>query len=221
MDYKRIHDAIIEHAKSQHRDKKYAYYERHHIIPKSLGGSNSKENLILLTAREHFIIHKILFILARNTNEKVKMASALKRFLYSKQHEKYNICSRQYEHIKIQHAKYVSQHLTGKPTSVEARINMSAAQRKYFSENPGHWTGKNHSKETKLKMSNSQKMENNPMYGKVHSDDVRLKISNTLKGHKKSPETIKKFKARVWSEDKKKQISEKLKLYHASKKDIK
>ena len=36
------------------------YYEYHHIIPKSLNGSNSVENLVHLTAREHFICHWLL-----------------------------------------------------------------------------------------------------------------------------------------------------------------
>lgn len=31
------------------------YSEKHHIIPKSLGGNNKKENLVSLTAREHFV----------------------------------------------------------------------------------------------------------------------------------------------------------------------
>ena len=36
------------------------YTERHHIIPQSLGGSNDKDNLVDLTAREHFICHWLL-----------------------------------------------------------------------------------------------------------------------------------------------------------------
>lgn len=36
------------------------YFETHHIIPKSLGGSDDKLNLVELTAREHFIVHKLL-----------------------------------------------------------------------------------------------------------------------------------------------------------------
>ena len=42
------------------------YYERHHIIPKSLGGDNSEDNLIRLTARQHFIAH-VLLIKATNS----------------------------------------------------------------------------------------------------------------------------------------------------------
>lgn len=36
------------------------YTERHHIQPESLGGSNAKENLVQLTAREHYICHLLL-----------------------------------------------------------------------------------------------------------------------------------------------------------------
>lgn len=36
------------------------YYKSHHIIPYSLGGTDSFENLVLLTAREHFIFHVCL-----------------------------------------------------------------------------------------------------------------------------------------------------------------
>jgi hypothetical protein len=37
------------------------YYEKHHINPKCLGGNDSKENLVLLTAKEHFLAHRILY----------------------------------------------------------------------------------------------------------------------------------------------------------------
>lgn len=37
------------------------YSERHHIFPKSMGGSDSKDNLILLTPRQHFICHWLLW----------------------------------------------------------------------------------------------------------------------------------------------------------------
>lgn len=34
---------------------------RHHILPKALGGGNEEANLIILTCREHFIAHLILW----------------------------------------------------------------------------------------------------------------------------------------------------------------
>ena len=36
------------------------YSEIHHIIPKSLGGKDSKDNLVKLSAKEHFIAHRLL-----------------------------------------------------------------------------------------------------------------------------------------------------------------
>ena len=36
------------------------YTERHHIIPKSLGGNNTEENLVWLTAEEHLTVHLLL-----------------------------------------------------------------------------------------------------------------------------------------------------------------
>ena len=62
MDYKNIYYKIIEKAKNEDKNGKrgIGYFEKHHILPKSLGGSNDKENLVKLTAREHFICHALL-----------------------------------------------------------------------------------------------------------------------------------------------------------------
>ena len=53
---------IINNAKSQNRKRGEHYYESHHILPKSLYPlwSNNKHNLVLLTAREHFVCHLLL-----------------------------------------------------------------------------------------------------------------------------------------------------------------
>ena len=42
------------------RTNNTTYTESHHIIPKSLGGSNNPDNLINLTAKEHYICHRLL-----------------------------------------------------------------------------------------------------------------------------------------------------------------
>lgn len=61
MNYQKIYDSIIVNAKSLSRNKKTGFYEKHHIIPKCLGGSNEETNLVLLTPREHFICHFLLW----------------------------------------------------------------------------------------------------------------------------------------------------------------
>jgi len=58
MDYQKIYNQIIERAQNR---KLEGYKERHHIIPKCMGGSNDKSNLVELTAREHFLCHWLLY----------------------------------------------------------------------------------------------------------------------------------------------------------------
>lgn len=59
MNYQRIYDQIIDRARIRVLEKEI-YREKHHIIPKCLGGSDDKENLVELTAREHFLCHWLL-----------------------------------------------------------------------------------------------------------------------------------------------------------------
>lgn len=53
--YTRWYDSIIEHRRCT--DTIVEYYERHHIIPKSVGGSDEPENIVRLTARERLKSH--------------------------------------------------------------------------------------------------------------------------------------------------------------------
>jgi len=60
--YLKHYEQLCSSRKLLHRTKKDdVYYEEHHIIPKSLGGSNDTDNLVLFTAREHFIAHLLLY----------------------------------------------------------------------------------------------------------------------------------------------------------------
>jgi hypothetical protein len=58
MNYQRVYNQLI--AKAQARSNLEGYVEKHHIVPKSLDGSDAFDNLIKLTAREHFIAHCLL-----------------------------------------------------------------------------------------------------------------------------------------------------------------
>lgn len=57
MNYKRIYDQIIDNRKQNSYD---GYTENHHIIPRSLGGNDDVDNIVSLSAREHFICHYLL-----------------------------------------------------------------------------------------------------------------------------------------------------------------
>jgi hypothetical protein len=58
VEYKRTYDKLMERASG----RKYisGEHERHHIVPRSLGGSNAKTNIAVLTYREHFLAHWLL-----------------------------------------------------------------------------------------------------------------------------------------------------------------
>ena len=58
MNYQIIYDNLINQAKNRLVD---GYTEKHHILPKSMGGSNQAFNIVKLTAREHFLAHWLLF----------------------------------------------------------------------------------------------------------------------------------------------------------------
>ena len=63
MNYHKLYMRIIFLAKQQKRKKGQGiYYELHHILPKSLFPlwAKRKDNLVLLTAREHFFCHQLL-----------------------------------------------------------------------------------------------------------------------------------------------------------------
>ncbi len=107
MNYRHIYMLIIEHAKSQNRYKGDGnYYERHHILPKSLFPlwKNRKSNLVLLTAREHFFCHQLLTKIYPGK----EMAFAL-HLLLTTNNGKQVILSREYEKIEKLNSIYRKQ----------------------------------------------------------------------------------------------------------------
>lgn len=88
------YNSIIQRASI--RDKPTVYSERHHILPKSLGGSDAPDNLVRLTAREHFICHQLLTKMTIG-NQRIKMLHALGKFIQNNHLQQRNITSRQYE----------------------------------------------------------------------------------------------------------------------------
>jgi len=73
----------------------FNYTERHHIKPKCLGGSNNKNNIIILTPREHYFAHLILCKAYPKNN---KLKNALSAMSYGRRR---NLNSNQYHLIKI------------------------------------------------------------------------------------------------------------------------
>jgi hypothetical protein len=99
MDYQKIYNQIINRAQNRQLQ---GYKENHHIIPRCLGGVDDKENLVELTAREHFLCHKLLcFIYPKN--------KPLKWALYNMCRFKKYSSTREYEMGRIQLSELQSQ----------------------------------------------------------------------------------------------------------------
>lgn len=72
MNYELHYQALLEKHGLVKRPKNANGYERNHILPKSLGGTNGPENLIYLTGRQHLLAHWFLYKIHNN----VEMAMA-------------------------------------------------------------------------------------------------------------------------------------------------
>ena len=114
MNYKRIHDQIINRAKKRVLE---GYKEKHHIVPKSMGGGNEQENIIELTAREHFIIHQLLVKIYPDAG---KLKSALWFMCNQKgKGRDYKVSSRVYEQAKLDHITQITGVLKSEQTKAK------------------------------------------------------------------------------------------------------
>lgn len=158
--YTKWYNSIVSNA--MQRTVSDVYTENHHIVPKSLGGTDSKENLVKLTAKEHFLCHYLLTKMTSGQSY-YKMCFAFNSFRRSSSNQEREISGRQYETIR--------------------RI-VSAARSDFLKGNTYNLGKKRGplSEETKRKISEAKK-------GKPMSEDQKLKISTTSKGRPKSEET--------------------------------
>jgi hypothetical protein len=163
---------------AQTRTEDLLYFEKHHILPKSLGGKNNKENLVKLTAREHFICHWLLTKMVSNTKHRYQMWNAFSCMLYrenSSQH-RYKISSRKFEIIKQAGSQIKSERFSGEN-------NPMYGKRGDLSPHYGKiWTD-----EHRKNASESHK-------GRLRTEEARAKQSASTKGRKQTLEHIEKRK---------------------------
>ncbi len=106
MNYAATYCALVSKRLSNPISKQDCYCETHHIIPKSEGGIDEKDNLVNLTAREHYIAH---LLLAKIYND-LKMYSAV---AYMKcgftERQNFKVNSRLYEKMRLHYSKKLSE----------------------------------------------------------------------------------------------------------------
>ncbi len=113
MNYKKIYNNIINRAKTRVADSD-TYYERHHIVPRCLNGTDDKENLVLLTGSEHRTAHLCLVKMYPDHHGLVK-AAMMMDVCASKTHKRSK--SKQYSWLKKLHQEVISVSQTGENNS--------------------------------------------------------------------------------------------------------
>lgn len=162
------------------------YTESHHIIPRSLGGSNDKSNLVKLTAKEHRLAHILLPKMTIDPNHTKSMWYAAWMILRTKNKDQIRTISKgkAYELAKTKIAEFSSQLHKGKIISEETKQKISAKTKGRISPNKD----KPMSEEQKQKLSVAHK-------GKFIAPETVVKILETRKNYKHSEETKKKISA--------------------------
>lgn len=114
MDYQKVYNNIINNRKQKAFN---GYTEKHHIIPKSLGGKDNKANLVELSAREHFICHLLLTKMYKEgTIQWIKMCKAFMNMFRHGNHKRY--CpSKWYAYCREQFCQAQSLNQAGKGNS--------------------------------------------------------------------------------------------------------
>jgi hypothetical protein len=71
MNYQKIYNNIVSRGKERVLE---GYQEKHHIIPRCMGGSDEDANLVMLTPEEHYLCHLLLVKIHPNNMRLVKAA---------------------------------------------------------------------------------------------------------------------------------------------------
>lgn len=159
MNYSFIYQQLCKSRKSRglNKNKLKGYFEKHHILPRCLGGSDKRDNLVLLTAKEHFLAHKLLTKIYPNNR---KILYALSAFSMNNTYQQ-RFTGRRFQEAKM---AFIEAH-TGREVSKETRKKQSksAKNRPPISE------------ETRQKLIQRNK-------GWERTEETRKKISKTHKG---------------------------------------
>ena len=160
MDYFRIYKELITNAKQ--RLSVEGYTETHHIKMRSHGGSDEHDNLVKLTAREHFIAHWLLWKIHRDPPSAHAWWSMVRNNKQnSRANKRYNISSRLYAAAK--HA--MCEALRGRELTIETKQKIS--------DNSARKGKPNWNTGIKWKKVN---------YQKTLTDDRKKKIGDALRG---------------------------------------
>lgn len=166
MNYQVIYDRIIAKYIAQPTD---GYSEKHHIIPKCMGGLDGNANIVRLPARVHFVAHLLL--------ARIHGGSLIHAAFMMSNFGKYG--SRKYEWVKRKHANQLAKRNLG---NVYGNANKGKI---------GYLRGKKHSACLKQKMANARMgkgLGNKNAVGNVFNltEEQKAKVSLAAMGNQRT-----------------------------------
>ena len=196
MNYLRIYDALISRAKDRELS---GYSERHHIIPRCMGGTDDAANIVRLTAEEHFVAHELL----------VKAYPHVRGLVYAMLAMTMNKCdtrptNKAFGWIRRAIAKAISDSKTGIPRDDETKAKISASKvgraptatalKNQRAGIASSFKGKPKSPEhiAALKIARNLRTDK-PMQGRTHSEETKQKMREKATGRKMSHEAVMKM----------------------------
>lgn len=169
--YTELYYKIIESARNFPVD---GYKENHHIVPRSLNGSNDALNLVLLSPRQHFICHYLLTkMVEKETFYWYKMINAFTAMRMGRNNRPIYMNSRLFETAKLEAIEIIKNRVV----SEETRRKKSLALR-----------GKKKRPRTEAEKEHQRRM----MTGKIHVPESIIKMKKSaLKRDPKTREFLK------------------------------
>lgn len=186
-EFKIKYDNLISEVQNEDRGIKKLkdhgmYFNIHHVVPKSLGGSNDPSNLVKLTHREHFLAHRYLYYMYKDSSDSIAKRNMTYGWLLLSNHGKHN--EGEYAELKKEVSIMMSKKVGNKnpmfgiPLSKERKDNLRKAN-----------LGKRHSKDSKCEIGKSSQerwddgsMDKRRKLTKDEEDIRRDKISKSQLG---------------------------------------
>ncbi len=179
--YKHWHDNIINNAKNRVLEE---YKEKHHILPRCLGGKDNKENLVELTGREHFLVHMLLCKFTQGLQKRSMLYAFKCMSYYKKDGRDYKINSKIAQVLREQlefskeHIKKLSDAKKGKPSNRKGKKATKETIEKLRLSRLGYKA----TKETKQKLSKMRKgliwVNNTIKSKKIKKSDLQNYLNN-------------------------------------------
>jgi hypothetical protein len=191
VNYQKHYNALIDRAKNRTLT---GYFERHHVIPRCIGGGEAPENIVRLTPEEHYLAHQLL----------VKINPGKRGLVFALLAMSMNVRglrpnNKQFGWVKRRVAAAIGDQRRGVPrdrammekvwASVRGRIAPDHERKKISAG----LRGKRKTAEHNSKVSVALMGRPSPMRGRTHSEETKRKIRDAALLRRHSPETIAKL----------------------------